>query len=206
MIIVVEGPTASGKTTWCRSHAADVVVPETPSVEPPTDGEEAATFWAANGAARWQRAVEIEGDAGLAVCDSDPLKLHYSWSLWRIGLGSESDFRTQAAAYREAMACGRIGFADVYLLDIPAPGVLEARRAADATRGRRNFEVHSRLGAPLRDWYAMLERLRPGSVRWEFPEDGAASLSSSDATRVDLDTYDALTESAIEAAVAAERN
>lgn len=205
MIVVVEGPTASGKTTWCRRLAAGVVVPETPSVEPPTDVEEAARFWAADGAGRWQRAVEIESAAGVAVCDSDPLKLHYSWSLWRIGVGSEADFRQQAAAYREAMARGRIGFADVYLVEIPDQELLQARAVGDATRRRRNFALHARLGAPLREWYSMLQRSRPGSMRWEFPEDGIESLTSGDARRIDLDTYDALTASALEAAIAAKR-
>lgn len=192
MIVVVEGPSAPGKTTWSRAHAASIVVPETPPTDPPADADAAAKFWAAHGAARWDRALELERTAGTAVCDSDPLKLHYAWSLWRVGEGSETEFLRLAAAYREAMAGGRIGFADCYLVEIPDRAILEARRMADVTRRRRNFGLHSLLGAPLREWYGMIEQLRPGSVRWELPDDGVGSLSDGDAPRHDVDALDSL--------------
>ena len=200
MIVVVEGPTAAGKTTWCRVHAADVLVPETRSAEPPPGDEPAATFWAARGSDRWQEAVEIEREYGVALCDSDPMKLHYPWSLWRIGVEDGSAFHAQAAAYRAAMADGRIGFADHYLVEVPAVPVLEARRSADPTRRRRNFGLHSRLGVPVREWYELIESLRQGSVRWHFPDDGLASLAGPDRARYDLDAYDALIAAARNAA------
>ena len=205
MIVVVEGPSASGKTTWSVAHAAAALVPESPPASPPVDPATAAEFWAAAGAVRWKRALEVEREAGVAVCDSDPLKLHYAWSRWRIGEGSEQAFRHQAAAYREGMVRGRIGFADCYVVEVSEPSVLEARRSGDATRRRRNFELHSRLGAPLREWYALIERLRPNSVRWEFPPDGLASLAPGAGDRYDTDTFDALVRAANLAAGAAER-
>ncbi|MGH2386427.1 MAG: hypothetical protein ACRDGB_15450 [Candidatus Limnocylindria bacterium] len=116
------------------SPARDVLVPEGgPSGDPPPEARAAAQFWAENGAARWEKAVATERQAGIAVCDTDPLKLHYAWSLWQIGAGSESEFRQQAVAYREMVVDRRIGFADAYIVSIPA-----ARAAA---------EVH-RLAAP----------------------------------------------------------
>jgi hypothetical protein len=36
---------------------------------------------------RWRAARLLEHQTGLAVCASDPLKLHYSWCLSRIGAG-----------------------------------------------------------------------------------------------------------------------
>jgi hypothetical protein len=192
VIVVVEGPSASGKTTWSVTHAALSLVSETPSATPPPDPEAAARFWADEGSSRWARALDVERETGLAVCDTDPLKLHYSWSLWRIGEGSELEFRRQAAAYREAMANGRIGFADCFLVGVPDAETLEARRAQDATRRRRNFALHSRLGPPLREWYATIERLRPGSVRWELPGDGVASLTGEPGDRYDVEHFDAL--------------
>ncbi|MGH2381704.1 MAG: hypothetical protein ACRDG7_10850 [Candidatus Limnocylindria bacterium] len=193
MIIVVEGPTAAGKTTWAMAHAGRALVPEAiPAAEPPLDPREAARFWAENGAVRWQQAVATEQRAGFAVCDTDPLKLHYSWSLWRIGVGSESAFRQKAGAYREMVAQSRIGLADAYFVSIAGSQTLEGRRSQDTTRRRRNFSLHARLGEPLREWYAALEEVRPGSVRWSFPDEGIGAHADESGARYDLEGFDAL--------------
>jgi len=119
-------------------------------------------------------------------------KLHYSWSLWRIGVGNELEFRHQAGAYREMVAGRRIGFADAYLVSIPDPERLELRMSGDTTRRRRKFALHARLGEPLRDWYAALEEVRPGSVRWSFPDEGFGAQTDATGQRYDLDSFDAL--------------
>jgi hypothetical protein len=193
MIIVVEGPSASGKTTWAQAHAREVLVPEaSPSGDPPSDSHAAARFWAENGAARWEQAVATEQRAGMAVCDTDPLKLHYAWSLWRIGAASESEFRLQAVAYREMVVDRRIGFADAYLVSIPDQEALALRRTGDTSRRRSNFGLHSRLGEPVREWYAALEEVRPGSVRWSYPKVGIGPPKDAARPRYDLASYDAL--------------
>lgn len=193
MIIVVEGPTASGKTTWATTQAGDALVAEAiPAADPPLDPSEAARFWAENGAARWQQAVATEQRAGNAVCDTDPLKLHYSWSLWRIGLGSESEFRHQAEAYREMVARRRIGFAEAYFVSVSDPETLELRRSGDTRRRRHNFNIHARLGEPLLEWYTALEEVRPGSVRWSYPDEGIGAQADATGPRYDLESYDAL--------------
>jgi len=86
----------------------------------------------------------------------------------------------------------RIGFADAYFVSIPDPEVLELRRTGDPGRRRRNFALHARLGEPLREWYAALEEVRPGSVRWGFPDEGAGQSVESVRPRYDLEAYDAL--------------
>jgi hypothetical protein len=195
MIIVLEGPTAAGKTTWGLRHAGAVLVPETGAAsEPPAEVETAARFWAESGAERWKHAIEIESRAGVAVCDTDPLKLHYSWSLCRIGVGNANDFWQQAAAYREMIASSQLGFADRYFVAIPDRKTLETRRAIDLSRRRRNFDLHARLGTSLREWYSAVEELRPGSVTWQFPEDGTGGLTAVSRPRHDLETFDALVE------------
>jgi hypothetical protein len=88
MIVVGTGPSASGKTTWCRRHAPAGMIPEyTPSGAEP-DGADIpaqAGFWTAVSCRRWQAELDRERASGLAVCDDDPLKPHYSWPLARIG-------------------------------------------------------------------------------------------------------------------------
>ncbi len=193
VIIVVEGPSASGKTTWIQTHAPDGVIAETrPVADPPEDASAAARFWAENGARRWEQAIATEQRAGVAVCDTDPFKLHYSWSLWRIGAGNRLMFDRQVDAYREMVDGRRIGFADVYFVSIPEPEVLARRKTEDPVRRRRNFALHSLLGEPLREWYAALEKVRPGSVRWGFPDEGVGFPVHSVPPRYDLEAYDAL--------------
>jgi len=78
MIVVVEGISAAGKTTWCHKHAAEVTIPEAGpcdgAPDPVLDPRGAARFWVEQGARRWTAACEMERSRGIAVCDTDPLK------------------------------------------------------------------------------------------------------------------------------------
>jgi hypothetical protein len=180
MLIVVEGISASGKTTWCGTHARGLSVAEAP---PQTDVPDsslspavAARFWVEQGERRWQAACAIERSQGVAVCDTDPIKLHYSWSLWQIGVAAKGIWQAQREATRDAIAHGRIGLADAYFVQSIDAQRARRQREADLTRTRRNFELHVRLLEPLMTWYRALETVLPGTVIWELPEDGLARL------------------------------
>jgi hypothetical protein len=196
VIVAVTGPSAAGKTTWCRRHhAEDLVAEYAPTGVEPDDGDlpAQAAFWCAVNCRRWQAAIARERASGLAVCDDDPLKLHYSWSLVRTGVASPERWTFELAANRAAIAAGRLGFADVVLVSLPSVAELRRRRDTDPTRRRRNFALHVRLAEPLREWYQALELAAPGRVRWELPSDGLpAVLSAPRADRYDLAVFDAL--------------
>lgn len=128
-----------------------------------------ATYWAEVNAQRWVRALELEADSGVAVCDSDPLKLHYSWCLAAIGAAPFSRFEQEVVAVRHQFAQRRLGFADVVLLSLPGTPQLMRQRHGDPTRRRRNFELHVRLAEPLSEWYDAVDRLDPGRVRRGYP-------------------------------------
>jgi hypothetical protein len=53
---------------------------------------------------------------------------------------------------------------------IPDIATLDARKHADHTRRRSNFEVNRKLGPALRDWYGTLDQLDPGRVEWPLPD------------------------------------
>ncbi|QVM93417.1 hypothetical protein JYG34_10510 [Pseudomonas entomophila] len=173
MILVVEGISACGKTTWCTQHGGQQVVAEHGRFanvpERSTDPAGAAAFWAERNVDRWQAALAMESTATWAVCDSDPLKLHYIWSLWQIGEASERDWRLELAATRETIAQGRIGFADCYLVGRIDPRLARERAQADSTRRRSGFELHVRLQPALMDWYSTLDKVLPGRVHFDFP-------------------------------------
>lgn len=127
-----------------------------------------AHYWVNVNTARWNSAVALEDETGLAVCDSDPMKLHYSWSLARIGADSVERFEFESVLVREALVEKRIGFVDAVLVDFPSLDTLIYRKENDPTRQRRSFELHSRLTEPLREWYEALAKADPGRVHgWD---------------------------------------
>ena len=172
VIVAVEGPSAAGKTTWCRAHASRFVPEYVPTGAEPDGSDLAAQadYWVSVNSGRWVEAVELERRTGLAVCDSDPLKLHYSWSLAAIGAAPLARFRHELQRCRSAFAAGRLGFADLVLVSTASDEQLRRQKTADSSRLRRSFDLHVRLREPLLAWYATLEALSPGRVLWALPE------------------------------------
>lgn len=174
MILVVEGISASGKTTWCTRHGGQQVIAENGRFDNEPDRVAdplgAATFWAERNVDRWQAALAMEQRCGWGVCDSDPLKLHYIWSLWQIGEASERDWQVELAATRRTIANGRIGFADGYLVARIDPQRAREQALADSTRRRSKFELHVRLQTALLQWYGAIEQVLPGRVQFGLPE------------------------------------
>ena len=174
VIVAVEGPSASGKTTWCRRQPWPVVAEYTPSGSEPDGSDEhlRAAFWVGVNSARWLQAVELDAKHEVVLCDGDPMKLHYSWSLARIGAVPWSRFECELRYTRAALVDGHLGMADLVLVSVPPTDVLHARRAADPTRRRRSFDVHVELAGPLREWYTAVDEAEPGGVVWGWPAGG----------------------------------
>jgi hypothetical protein len=186
MIVVVEGPSAAGKTTWCRTHFPDQTVWEhsvSNAVRAP-DREKnpvgAAEYWADFNRSRWLLALEMEAEHGFAICDTDPFKLHYVCSLWRIGNGERHDWDYEAAINREMFAAGEIGIADIALVSLPDIDKLRRRKSGDASRRRGHFELHAHLTEPLREWYQAIATEDPARVylvtsrRWSYERSARA--------------------------------
>ncbi len=192
MIVVVEGPTAAGKTSWCRRHVGRFVGEYAMTGAEPVDGQALARHWARAGMRRWAEAEELERADGVAFCDTDPLKLHYSWGMAALGLAPRAQFDRELAVVRVAVRTGRLGLADAVLVGLPDVATLRSRRDQDPTRRRRNFATHVQLREPLRQWYATLDQLDPGRVIWELPADGVPKLPAPRADRTCPDLLDAL--------------
>jgi hypothetical protein len=194
MIVVIEGISACGKSSWCSSHANGHLVAENARNDAPDRASapaEAVAFWVRRNRDRWQSAIEVDSATGLAICDTDPLKLHYTWCLWKIGEATEVNWRLELAATREVFARKQIGFADLYYIGIIEPAVARQRKQTDLTRSRRNFELHVRLQPGLIDWYEALRAVLPGQVFFGFPDARPATAPpSSESRRYDLATFD----------------
>src|SRR5882672_11372274 len=174
MIIVVEGPSGAGKTTWCLthggSHALLESLPDGSIV--PEDEEAAARFWVERNVARWAEVHAREERDGVVVVDTDPFKLHFTWSLYQIGYTTRRGWELMRDVAREAFVTGRYGLADlIYVSDVDE-ATLRARRDGDPTRTRRNFERHVKLRDSTLRWYSLIEAIEPGRVVFGLPESG----------------------------------
>lgn len=194
VIVVVEGPTAAGKTSWCRRYVGRFVAEQPATGNEPADGQALARHWTRVAMRRWEEAEQLERADGIAFCDTDPVKLHYSWGMAMLGLAPRAQFDREVAVARVAFQMGRLGLADAVLVGLPDPVTLQRRRDADDTRRRRNFATHVRLHEPLRQWYAALESIDPGRVIWDLPPDGVPKLPEPRAERTLVDLLDALIE------------
>ena len=174
MIIVVEGPSGAGKTTWCRTHAgANALLEALPDhATVPTDPDAAARFWVERNVARWEQVLEREMCDGLVVVDTDPFKLHFVWTLFKNGEVTKVEWAVQRDVARDAFAASRYALADVFLVSNVDDATLRARRENDPSRTRRNFERHVRLRDSLLRWYRAIDRLEPGRVVFGLPLDG----------------------------------
>ena len=174
MIIVVEGPSGAGKTTWCRTHGgANALLEALPDhAAVPTEPRAAARFWVERNVGRWRDVLDREARDGLVVVDTDPFKLHYVWTLFQSGQASKMDWDIQRDVARDAFATGRYALADLFLVSDVDDATLRARRDADPTRTRRNFERHVRLRDSLLRWYRAIDRLEPGRVVFGLPDSG----------------------------------
>jgi hypothetical protein len=196
MNVAVEGASAAGKTTWCRTFGGDFVPEYLPTGQEPSgeDRRAQAGYRVEVNSERWRSALRLEAENGVAVCDSDPLKLHYSWCLARIGAEPASRFQFEYSRVRLAMTEQRLGFADAVLMLSPDEEALRKQKAADTTRARRSFELHVRLRDPLREWYDQLEALSPGRVQ-QGPATKLQRRATADAAgRYDIGLLDALVE------------
>jgi hypothetical protein len=196
VIVVVEGPSAAGKTTWCRSQLWPTVPEYVPTGKEPDGTDEArqGAYWTRVNSGRWQQAVELESHSAVVLCDSDPLKLHYSWCLARVGAAPWSRFRHEFRYVRAAFANSTLGLADLVLVSTPSLQVLRAQRAADTTRCRRSFELHATLAEPLREWYRAVELAEPGRVVWSWPPSGVPITMARRSDRCDLALLDHIIE------------
>jgi hypothetical protein len=174
VIIVVEGPSGAGKTTWCRTHAgANALLEALPDhATVPTEPQAAARFWVERNVARSQEVLAREARDGLVVVDTDPFKLHFVWTLFRTGQVTEAEWTVQRDGTREAFGSGRYALADVFLVSDVDDATLRARRESDPSRTRRNFERHVLLRDSLLRWYSAIDRLEPGRVVFGLPTAG----------------------------------
>jgi nicotinamide riboside kinase len=167
MIIAVEGVSAAGKTTFCRRYApGGVFVSEYVSPKPASDldAQALAAFWAEVNAQRWAQAVELESRAGIAFCDTDPIKLHYTWCMMLHGRATRAQWMESVTALRRLIETRQVGFADRILLLEPDEQTVRSRKHADTVRRRQNFELHLRLAPLLRRWYEAIDCFSPGRV------------------------------------------
>ena len=202
MIVVIEGISAAGKTTYARQFGEGSFVPEIPVKDdlpdPNASLDDHAWFWAEHNVRKFQMALEIEREHGIAICDTDPMKIHYSWCMERAGFHWPDKFAHAQIFVREAIAGARLGFADLYLVKQIEPSLARTQKMGDQTRRRGNFEQHLALQPHLIDWFTAMSEVLPGRIRWKLPEKEAlleeaqSKAPEEDPRRFDVSIFDAL--------------
>jgi len=169
MIVVMEGPSAAGKTTWCGAHCPELLAENaSENLNAPGlygDPCEVAHFWVEFNAKQWRAALQIEQEKGIAVCDGDPFHLYFAWSLWKTGALDRNLFDAELPLYRRVIDEGRIGFADLALWREAPLEELRHRAKSDSTRQRRRHELYLTMIPWMRAWFAAREQVLPRSVR-----------------------------------------
>jgi hypothetical protein len=196
MIIVVEGVSAAGKSSWASRYAPAVLNEISGSPSEEMDIAAVGQFWSDKQSERWQRGLKLEQLHGIACFDTDVLKIHYSWCLWQIGQSRREVWLANVLSSRERIAQKQLGFADLIVLLEPPEDVVRQQKANDRMRRRSNFEAHVRLSEPLRRWYMLLDALSPGRVAFnahQTPELRPIQLRED---RYSLQLFDALIDAA----------
>jgi hypothetical protein len=195
MIIVIEGISAAGKTTWCREHAQSHLIRESYPAdrrEQPETGLATALYWTNWNAKRWGDALAMEEATGHAICDTDPQKLHYNWGMFQLGVLPESQWRLQLETCRAAFAEKRLGFADAYFVKAIDPAIARQQRDADTSKTRDRFDLNVQLQPSLLRWYTRMGEILAGRVRWGLPETGLSLGSiTTNPLRYDISAFDA---------------
>lgn len=204
MIIVLEGISAAGKTTFARQFGEAHHVPEFPDqgVAPGKDdpAEIHAAYWVEHNARRFEAALAVEREHGFAICDTEPFKSHFDWCMARAGSKPFDIFDAAVPLAREAITAQRLGFGNRYYVKRIVPEVARAQKEGDATRSRRNFEQHLALQPHLMDWFEALAKALPGRVEFAFPDKDALLTELKNKTpevnprRFDVSVFDALIE------------
>jgi|SRR5215213_812250 len=207
MIIVVEGPSAVGKTTLLRQLPASHVIGEDwaalgfpPEQWPNLDTPAGQAFGVRASSHRWKLLCDVEHQFGSAYADTDPLKLYYQFALALHGTRSRAQLRTTFDYCRRALETEQLGFADIIVFLRASPATLRSRKQQDASRQRRRFDLHVELIDAFAHYYALLEQIRPGTVTFHDTDlDGTTSTILSRPlpqhplyARFDVHTFDAL--------------
>jgi hypothetical protein len=131
-----------------------------------------AEYWAEENSRRWLMARAISERHGWIVCDTDPFKLHWSWTLWVAELSSREYWQRCRESTRQAFEDGRLGLPDlVFFADLDVD-TLRRQKAADHTRARSRHEMHILISPALKCWYRAMAALDPGRVEFRLPLDG----------------------------------
>jgi deoxyadenosine/deoxycytidine kinase len=163
MKIVIEGPSAVGKSTLCQklrdtynSKVVDEIIVE--PIRGFTPYEE-ATFYLDKEIRRWNTSVHANE---ILFLDTDPLKsFWFNWSLSFHNCLSLSDLENYFLVKERS---DQVGYADLYIILNASHQELINRKNADVFRERDNFEWISNANTYRDKYYQHLNKVIPGHV------------------------------------------
>ncbi|MBD3918185.1 AAA family ATPase [Paenibacillus sp. PR3] len=177
MRICIEGPSAVGKSTLCRSLGErcgfiiqdEIIVEPIPGLSP----GDTAIYYLEREVERWN-AIETKGDNLMLILDTDPMKP--LWFNWSQGYRDCMPLDELEAFYSGRVQSGEIGFADLYIILDADIQQLYQRKENDPFRDRDNFEWISSANEHRRRYYQYLHATMPSRVVFMDAVDKEATL------------------------------
>ncbi len=163
-ILCLEGPSAVGKTTVCTLLQVEHGFERIPEVNElfVRSAHEPLFWYFERQVERWRMAHAISSSGRIAVLDGDPFQ-----PLWYNAIFAQHAAQSMPdtlAFYREQVERGSLRVPDKYYVLTATQQQLRARKSADTSRSRRNFDKHLQLVAPQLAWFTALKELAPGCV------------------------------------------
>jgi thymidylate kinase len=163
-IICFEGASAVGKTTTSnalKEVSGAFVVPEVNQLFKRPENEPVEWYFERQ-AERWQLAEKESKNYRLVILDGDPFQpLWYNWAYDFVGW-QKLDFMERF--YRTMINNKMIAFPHLYFIFGAREAELRKRRACDAARQRRHFEIHLKMIEPMRRYFEAMQNFSPGQV------------------------------------------
>jgi exonuclease V gamma subunit len=194
-IICFEGASAVGKTTTAKALEemyGAFVVPEVNQLFVRPENEPVEWYFERQ-VERWRIALENSPVYELVVLDGDPFQpLWYNWAYDFIGW-QKLDFMKRF--YQSMMENEMIAFPQRYFIFSTTETELRKRRASDARRQRRHFEIHLKIIEPMRRYFEAMRAFAPDRIlfleaetvksnsdfiRWRVPDRNSHQRSESE--------------------------
>ena len=180
MKVVIEGPSAIGKTSLCNNllRSFQSVVLEETIIKPIENYSpyEEAIYYMNYEMDRWKKSESLSGSNELVIFDTDPFKS--LWFNWSLGFQNCLTLDELDGFLRTRIDTNKIGFPDLYIVLKASQKELLHRKQVDKLRHRENFDWISKVNPYRNRYFEFIHSIEPERVIFLNAEVGPKELFS----------------------------